>query len=436
MNYISIAMMVFTALPIVCGLLFGLLRGSRYSIARLIVVAVCLIAALLLRQPVTEWVMGLNVGGQTIEQSIVSAMPEEMSALGDTVVIFVKLLASAVLFVLLFGVTRLLTALILGPILKAIVNRRSKGVLGGGLIGLVQGVLVALVICIPLSGVMTEMNSVLQNESLKEMQSTTAYVTTIDRFADVDPNAGETDGGGTADGGMTDGEQGNENTVAEIDIAAMLDEYSNSTLGKLYTSVGAKPFELVSSMTVDGKKYTLPGQVDAINGGIDMIYALQRLGELGDDILGAGSITTVNEVFSELDKVWKALPNEAKETIQNVVVALVDSADTGVDLSKVDLTKVDFANEGKVFDNLQRKSTELADKDSVTLADIKDVIDEAAKSDVILPIIAQAAGNESTAFTPSDEAEAANVRQYIDSLDVSADQKTMLQRLCGVGEKN
>ena len=189
-------------------------------------------------------------------------------------------------------------------------------------------------------------------------------------------------------------------------------------------------------MTVDGKKYTLPGQVDAINGGIDMIYALQRLGELGDDILGAGSITTVNEVFSELDKVWKALPDEAKETIQNVVVALVDSADTGVDLSKVDLTNVDFANEGKVFDNLQRKSTELADKDSVTLADIKDVIDEAAKSDLILPIIAQAAGNESTAFTPSDEAEAANVRQYIDSLDVSADQKTMLQRLCGVEEKN
>ena len=434
MNYISIAMMVFTALPIVCGLLFGLLRGSRYSIARLIVVAVCLIAALLLRQPVTEWVMGLNVGGQTIEQSIVSAMPEEMSALGDTVVIFVKLLASAVLFVLLFGVTRLLTALILGPILKAIVNRRSKGVLGGGLIGLVQGVLVALVICIPLSGVMTETNSVLQNESLKQMQNTTAYVSGAYRFADAEVSEGEQ---GTTDGEQKGGTtEDGQNNVAEIDIAAMLEEYSNSTLGQLYTAVGAKPFELVSSMTVDGKKYTLPGQVDAINGGIDMIYALQRLGELGDDILGADSIATVNEVFSELDKVWKALPDEAKETIQNVVAALVDSADTDVDLSKIDLTKVDFANEGEVFDNLQRMSAELAEKDSLTLADIKGVIDEAAKSDLILPIIAQAAGNESTTFTPSDEAEIANVRQYIDALDVSADQKTMLQRLCGVEEKN
>lgn len=430
MNYITVAMFALTVLPVVLGLLLGFARGSKYSIARLIVVALCLIAALLLREPVTNWLMNIDVGGQTIQNSIVSQLPENLASLGDTIVMFVKLLVGALLFVVLFAVLRLLTALILGPILKAICKSRSKGRLGGGLVGLIQGVLVALVICIPLSGVLTEINSVAQTEAFKQTQNTTAYVMPIgERLADVDSD------GVTVPEPTTGGENdqgGNTPDIASVDFVELLDGYANSTIGKLYSAVGAKPFEAVSSMNVDGKKYTLSGQVDAITGGLDMMYALQRLGEMGD-IMDNANLSTVTDVFETLDQVWSEMPSEAKETVVKVIDAVAKESDLPIDLSVIDYENISFKNEGEIFGNLQKESEKLNGKEEITLDDVKTIIEESAKSDIILPLLASAVDNSTDGpvfnFTEETKVE---VKNYIQGLDVSDEKKEMLEKFCGV----
>ena len=88
--------------------------------------------------------------GKTIAELVTEAFPPEYAGFADIILPMVKMIACAVAFLACFIILQLLTwivGLIIGTFFRKI-NAR----LLGGVIGVVQGALVALAIIIPLNG--------------------------------------------------------------------------------------------------------------------------------------------------------------------------------------------------------------------------------------------------------------------------------------------
>lgn len=75
-NLLFWAVLVFTALPIIVGALLGLKRGLNRSLLRLIIVGASILAAWLLRDTLTDQIMNLQLGGQSVKQSFEAQFAE------------------------------------------------------------------------------------------------------------------------------------------------------------------------------------------------------------------------------------------------------------------------------------------------------------------------------------------------------------------------
>ena len=148
-------MLVLIIVPLVIGMLFGMLRGSRRAALRLVLVLLCVVAAFCLRGVVTNAVLSMPVDGQTLEQAIISQLPEDAAQLGDNLMPIVRLLVTVVLFLTLFFVIKFISWVIIYPLCKLFVKkarikkdgtRGKKHALIGGVIGLVQGAALAVVL--------------------------------------------------------------------------------------------------------------------------------------------------------------------------------------------------------------------------------------------------------------------------------------------------
>ena len=435
MNAVVLGVSIVSLWFVLFGLIFGFARGNGRSITRFVVIVLCIVGAFLLREPIANGLMNLKIGGTSLQDSLMQSIQQDSQQMAEVLVRLVKVCFAAVSFVLAFLLLKSLTALIVDPILFAFFPkagkedkktgkvRKTKRLLGG-VFGLLQGVLIALVVCIPLNGVVTNYYEVL---AVTSKTTETAYVRPVDGvYADATDNG---DGSGVSDGesgdGQTDGgsDSGDQGTA---DMLAVLEEYVNSPVGKIYNAIGTVPFDWVGSM--DGKTYTVSGQMGAFKGLMELANAMGEISDGGNaDMLDPSNTENITKVFDDLDKVWSGLSEESKETVAEIAKAASDMTDGKIDLSGVDFVNIDFKKEGEVFANISEIYNDVQAKDQASVDDCKRLIDAIANSDLILPLVASG-----DAMDIADANVRAEITDYVNNMDTTETKRDMLLKFLGL----
>lgn len=437
MNAVVLGVSIVSLWFVLFGLIFGFARGNGRSITRFVVIVLCIVGAFLLREPIANGLMNLKIGGTSLQDSLMQSIPQDSQQMAEVLVRLVKVCFAAVSFVLAFLLLKWLTALIVDPILFAFFPkagkedkktgkvRKTKRLLGG-VFGLLQGVLIALVVCIPLNGVVTNYYEVL---AVTSKTTETAYVRPVDGvYADATDNG---DGSGVSDGesgdGQTDGgsDSGDQGTA---DMLAVLEEYVNSPVGKIYNAIGTVPFDWVGSMEIDGKTYTVSGQMGAFKGLMELANAMGEISDGGNaDMLDPSNTENITKVFDDLDKVWSGLSEESKKTVAEIAKAASDMTDGKIDLSGVDFVNIDFKKEGEVFANISEIYNDVQGKDQASVDDCKRLVDAIAKSDLILPLVASG-----DAMDIADADVRAEITDYVNNMDTTETKRDMLLKFLGL----
>lgn len=396
-NYIIVAITLLTFVPIVIGLLLGLMRGSRRALTRLILVLLCIVAAFLLCGTVTEKAVEIDiskyVGGEapvTAVDYLVTMLGEEMQDVSEMIVPIAMILIKIVVFLLLFLVLLFLTWLIIFPILKIFIRPRTvkndrgevvkkkKHSLLGAVFGIIEGAAVALVLCIVLNGVLANFNSILAlsngvNDIMQEIQSS-------------QPQAMAAEGEGEGSDGTSEG------PMAGIDLSsiqALLDEYNESGLGKLYNGIGTEPFNWLAQIkTADDETITLNGQLEALNGIVDIAKEFVQIKNVDftDFYTGADGedspVKKLTNILTNVENIKKGLSEEASKTVTKLLKML--GTKLGIDIDKY--YNVDLAKEAKAFGKLSEyKDYDFTNKSEEEIKEAaKDIVSALVDSDLIM----------------------------------------------------
>lgn len=411
--------------PLVIGLVLGLIRGSRRATLRIALVLLCLVVAFCVKDAVTQSVMEMEVEGQPLEEYILSQLPEELASMSDVIYPIVVILVSAILFLVMFFAIKFLSWAIIYPICKIFVKKgRKKHALIGGVIGLVQGAAVGLVLCVMLNGLFLNFANVAEAMDGLQGESEPAMVA-----------ASETEGEDYNDGEGSD----SKNPFGNFDISTII-EYKDSKVCGMINGVGGnKMFDFVASMKTDeGKKLTLSGQIDALSG---MVKMAKELGALTDmDMVGGLSddvATNIATIFNKLDEISNNLSDESKETMNNIVQIVADNffpEDMGIDVSILDFTTIDFANEANVITKLNEyKDLNINEVDDETA---RAIVQTVYDSDILLPLLSSN-DDFTIGLEPTQQAYA---KKIIDDMasksDANQEKIDMLKNFFGLNDSN
>ena len=375
-NYLVLAIVVLTAAPILFGVLLGLLRGSRRALLRLILVLLSIILAAVLCGRVTNEIV--NLFSEENMSDIVSSLPlinVFLEILVDLELnIILQSLLQIVMFLLLFFGFWFLSWAIIFPLCKIFVKpkkvRDSNGVVKtkkrswlGAIFGFVQGVAVAVAICVVATGFVMQANNVI-NTAAEVFNSSEGEVT---EGSDVEARAI------IVDEESVDGEVADEQN---INVIAMIRECADSGICKMYDKIGAKLFDKLSEVTLeDGTTVTLSVQVDKLRDFMANVKDVINLfkSDFGNDL------TSFRGLFNALGK----LPNGFKTAFQTIIRTAIDmglDVDLPIDISTIDLTSIDFAKEGEIFETLYRYTENY---EELTVEDAKNAVKQLAESDIL-----------------------------------------------------
>ena len=392
-NYLILIIAVLTFVPIVLGILLGLLRGSRRSLLRLILIVLCVVLAFVLCGPLSKSVLNAevtqHVGDEEVEEVVTlqeyleNMLGEDMKDLSVYVVPLVQSIAKVMLFLMLFLVFQLLSWAIVYPLCKLFVKpkrvkdssghtRRKKRRLLGAAIGLVQGVVVALCLCVIVNGFFAAANELTQiSAGMAEMTDGTE-----EQQPELAMQAEAEDGT----------EDGTENAL--VDLKPMFEEYDQSVFGKLYNSIGSKPFTLISKVTTeDGKTVTLTGQLEAFHGLVDIGKEFIKLTDLNyNNLYADNNLQKLTDILNNVESIKEGLSEEAGDTVEGMLTILGDKM--GIDMKK--FYNINFSEEAAAF----KKLSEYKDKDFSSMspeevkAAAKDLVGDLSKSELLLDLLA------------------------------------------------
>lgn len=405
MNYIEIGIWAITGIALVLSVLLGMIRGARRSVLRLILVLVCVVAAFCLKDFVTNTLLTTEIttgeSTTTIQDYVLTSLPEDVSGLGESVVIpLIRIIVGVVVFLVLFWALKLVSWIILYPICKIFVKKGAKKHAGiGALTGLVQGVAIALCFCVPISGMIVQVNRVIP--MVEELQGSTASASTDDKFAFA-AEEGSVPSGRTSPEGSSEGEGG----IISDEVKQILLGYEETIIGKFYGHTCSPIFDLISGVQVpqaDGtnQKMTLSGQIDAIKAMVDILQQLSETTEKLNniDFSNLSSFSELREAFGKLDEITADLPQEAKNTINAVVssaidmVPVPDDAADGVaemvagikdTLKSTDFTDIEFTKELDVIETI---TATIEKGEDVTVDDIAATINSVSESALLVPVL-------------------------------------------------
>ncbi len=387
MNYIELGIWIITGIALGFSVLMGLVRGSRRATLRLVLVLICAIATFCLKNFLADILLNTTVtidgAATTIQDYIVTALPEEMQELGATIVIpLVRVIVGVVIFLVLFWALKLISWIILYPICKLFVKKGEKKHAGfGALIGLVQGVVIALCFCVPLSGMVVQVNRVIP--MVEQLGSSEAM---------------------SADD-MGSGESSSDELIPE-EVSQLLSGYEETVVGKFYGKACEPLFDFICGVKVedeDGTSHnvTLSGQIDALDAMLKIVNEFSETTEVLEDIdfSDLGSLSDLRGVFEKLDGITADLPDEAKSTINAVVSAAIDMVPVPDDaedsvkalidsvkevVKETDFTEIKFTQELDIIENL---ATTIEKGEEITVEDISATINSVSESALIVPIL-------------------------------------------------
>lgn len=438
-NYLTIAAIAISVLCIVIGLLLGLFRGFSRSVVRLILVAASAVAAWFLRPIISKTLMGLEIDGKSINSVLAEAfagdVPQSVVTLTYALVeIMIGLLA----FIIVFFVLKLLTYLILFPIIKIFLGKEKKGRLLGALIGTIQGVFVAFLVCVPFTGIVGELNN----------------IAAIDFSAISGSGSGETATNPVRE--MLDGVGITED---------MIDEYITSPVGDIYLKAG-KPLYVAMTTTTDenGKKITLSAAVGAAKNGVKMAARTKDIMDKMQEINSEGgateeNISTVCDKLKELDEIKNdTTEDEAviiNSVIKDVIETVASSGATEEEKDKIketinnlgeqiDIKQIEFGAAAEAVETIVKiadvKSTENPEKPSekkeITQEDADKIVNGLAKNEMLVTVLeTQLAGGNGGTLVQISEEDKNKFLTAIDNVEegtVSEEYREKMKQLLGL----
>ncbi len=344
---ISTVFLSITLFFVITGFLFGLLKGMARSIFSLVLVVVSLVAIFLLKGNIVNFITHLDVGGQTLHEALTSALSqtEEMAGLVDKIVPLIEIIIGIVAFVVGF-IALFLVSRVIYFIVKFFIRPQRKMRLLGGLFGIVQGLVIAFAICVPINGVLLEVNKLSQVE--------------------------------------IEGEQ-----IISFESLG-LDEYQDSALGKIYSTLGGGFFKsLASTTTEDGRVLTLSGQVDSVITVVKIAEQVMKLPKVNfEEGLTTESVESVTEILRNLDTIKQESSEEVLDTIDDLISSAMDmfegEVEMDIDVSNLSVKEIDFENEAVLVETVFK----LAEEESLeNVEDLDAVIESFAQSNLVLPIV-------------------------------------------------
>lgn len=126
MNYFELIILGLTLFFILNGALWGFIRGRNRSILRISIVIGVLIICFILKNPIVDAIFDIEISGQTIGESLIEAMGDELAGLGDMLIALVKGILGFLIFIIMFVVLKFITLIILYPILKIFVKKEGQ----------------------------------------------------------------------------------------------------------------------------------------------------------------------------------------------------------------------------------------------------------------------------------------------------------------------
>lgn len=393
-NFITILILGILLLSLILGLLIGFIRGVKRSILRIIIIIACIIFTFLYVGKITDYLFALNINGKTMEQTIQGMMPEEFKKYIDLVIPVFKTLFIAIGFVVLFLLLQLASMMIYG-ILSIFIRKKKNGVkikqhrLAGALVGLLQGAAIAFILCTPLTGLSKEAEKVcdieLDNKKLIDLSQAKVFNYDVD-----------------------------------------FKGYNNSKLSSIFDKLGGKLFvKLTTTTNAKGKEVTLSGQIDALIGAVKMANQLSAISNIDlSEGLNENNIRDIKDIMANLDTMKAELSDEALETLNELVTAVLSDFTDEIDLSNVDTSTISFAKEGEIIEELYlyQENSENASTD--------DLINTLAESDLIIPIAA--ASDVKIELSDSEKAKA---NESINKLEgVDEDKISDLKNIFGITE--
>ncbi len=415
MNAIAMGILIFTLVSLLFGALFGRMRGRNRAILRLALIVLSVVLAILLRGVIVDSIMGINVGDGTIKESMSSAfgdsLPESMQSL---IFALVEIMIGLVAFFLLFIALQFITWILVFPILKIFVKKgenKRKG--AGALVGLAQGLVIAFVICAPLTGILVQ----------------------IDKIASI-----EMDGKPLVD------------LPEEIGIS----EFVNSAPGKVYNATGGWFFNIVSSTKDEnGNKVSIDDTCDivvTIVGIADTVTGLtESMEAIGDENASAEDrIDALEAMGDSLEKIGNSvdgLSGDAKDMIDGLIGSVKEmiTSEGGGDVppaleEALDNFKVDdlnLASAGKAMKGIAAyvEKTELNGEGEVTQKDINNIVNGLADNEFIIDIISSASdGNKISALIKVESEYQDEFNTAISGTSLNEDDKYLLRQLFGLAD--
>lgn len=379
---LSIAIIAIAGVAVLFGFLLGLKRGFDKSLIRIILVAVALVAAWLLREQITNWIMNITVSsGKTVAQTITEAIPADYANFADMILPIVKMITCVAVFIASFIILQFATWLI--GLIVGVFFRRTNARLLGGVIGLVQGALVAFAIIIPLNG------AILSTEKLTSLEINGEQPLNVQEYVDFT-------------------------------------EYKESQVCKFVSKIGDGIYAQLASVKVEsGERKNLDDQIDAFVAGVKIAEQAQKFNEIDtSNGLDENNVAQIKQILADIDEIKGQLTPEQKAALNEMVAAASDALGLTDSIADIDITEVDFTSEGAILDKaLAYQNGEILDAEAA-----QELVNSLAESKFILPL---ADGNMTVDVPLVKQGEILNAVNNLGD-DVSEETKTAIKKLFNI----
>lgn len=379
---LSIAIIAIAGVAVLFGFLLGLKRGFDKSLIRIILVAVALVAAWLLREQITNWIMNITVSsGKTVAQTITEAIPADYANFADMILPIVKMITCVAVFIAIFIILQFATWLI--GLIVGVLFRRTNARLLGGVIGLVQGALVALAIIIPLNG------AILSTEKLTSLEINGEQPLNVQEYVDFTG-------------------------------------YKESQVCKFVSKIGDGIYAQLASVKVEsGERKNLDDQIDAFVAGVKIAEQAQKFNEINtSNGLDENNVAQIKQILADIDEIKGQLTPAQKSALNEMVAAASDALGLTDSIADIDITEVDFTSEGAILDKaLAYQNGEILDAEAA-----QELVNSLAESKFILPL---ADGNMTVDVPLVKQGEILNAVNNLGD-DVSEETKTAIKKLFNI----
>ena len=398
MGTISIAYLSVLALCVVVDTLLGLIRGRNRSLLRFGLVVASLVVSLLVYKPITDAVMNVKVEGYSISMSILEAFTSSSVALPESllnlIIALVQIVLGVFVFIGVFLVIKFITWLVAFPILKIFVRREEKKNIGlGALVGFVQGLFVAIVICGCLSGFLTEFYKIAQVE--------------------------------------IDGEK-----VVEMSDEFGIEEYCASPTAKFFDVTGGWVFDIVSTTTdASGNKVSVSSICNTtttivnVTGEITNAFAAmgnvegsstESIKEIGNAFITVG--TAIENLDDDSKQLVGELLDAAKDLVASEYGELPEEIEAVFDSIDVDDLKIKSAGEAL------NAIAKYAEEGTITQDNVNDIVNGLADNMFVLDML----GIDGESLLEVDDINADMFRSAIENQNLTQEDINTLKNLFGL----